>query len=205
MNSKQNNLEEKYKVVLETIKKYPDQLQQAWDEVNAINIPEDYKNIKNIVFCGMGGSALGARMVDSLLVDRLKVPFEIFTEYKLPDYVFHETLVIVSSYSGNTEETVESAERALERGAKVFGIATGGKLAQILQEKNITRYIFDPVNNPSKQPRMSIGYASGSVLSILTKLGVIKISDDEIENAINHMREVFEKQKGGSRNCQLFL
>ena len=141
MASKTDSLERKYKVVFETIEKYPDQLEQAWDEVNSINIPEDYRNIKNIVFCGMGGSALGARMIDSLLFDRLKVPLEIFTEYQIPGYAYKETLVIVSSYSGNTEETLSSFYRASERGVKIFGITTGGKLDQILKEKNID-YIY---------------------------------------------------------------
>ncbi len=76
--------QEKFEKVLATIKAYPKQLEQSWDEVKKIELPDDYKNVENIVFCGMGGSALGARMVDSFTSEnRLCVPFEIFTEYHI--------------------------------------------------------------------------------------------------------------------------
>src|SRR6476659_358310 len=128
--------EEKYALVKQTIQKYPDQFRQAWEEVRGIHVMESYKDIQNVVFCGMGGSALGARMMDSLLFDRLRVPFEIFNEYHLPNYVNDKTLVVISSYSGTTEETMSDLhDKALSKGAKVFGITTGGELAGELQEK----------------------------------------------------------------------
>jgi len=57
-----NSLEEKYELIIDTIKKYPDQLKQAWDEINAMELPPDFGYVVNVVVCGMGGSALGARM-----------------------------------------------------------------------------------------------------------------------------------------------
>src|SRR5258705_1769255 len=98
--------EDKYELVKQTIQKYPEQLKQAWEEVRGIYVPNDYKEIGNIVFCGMGGSALGARMVDSLLFDRLEVPLEIFNGYGVPTYTDDKSLVVVSSYSGTTEESI---------------------------------------------------------------------------------------------------
>src|SRR5512139_3046548 len=99
------SLNEKFSLVYETIKAYPLQLKSSWDEVGHSYIPESYKNVQNLVFCGMGGSALGARMADSFIFDRLRIPFEIFNDYKLPNYVNDKSLVVVSSYSGTTEET----------------------------------------------------------------------------------------------------
>src|SRR3989344_6259531 len=120
-----NVLEEKFKLVADTIRCYPLQLKQSWDEISDMYIPDDLKNIENIVFCGMGGSALGARIVDSYALDQLRVPSEIFNEYKLPGYTNEKSLVVVSSYSGTTEETLEVTNEALKKRAKIFGITTG--------------------------------------------------------------------------------
>src|SRR3989344_4979425 len=125
MASKDTSLDEKFKLVADTIRCYPLQLKQSWDEISSMYVPDDYKNIENIVFCGMGGSALGARIVDSYALDQLRVPLEIFNEYKLPGYANEKSLVVVSSYSGSTEETLEVTNEALKKRAKIFGITTG--------------------------------------------------------------------------------
>ena len=179
------SLEEKYKLVADTIRLYPNQLKQAWDEISFLHIPPEYKNCENIVFCGMGGSALGARMVDSFAFDRLRIPFEIFNDYKIPNYSGKKTLLIVSSYSGTTEETLESTYNAIKANCKIFGITTGSALAELLKKEKIPSYIFDPIYNPSGQPRMSIGYAFGAVLALLDKLGFVTIDNEEIDDAIS--------------------
>ncbi len=191
MDKKDNKeLQEKFRLVANTIRAYPLQLQQAWDEISSMYIPEEYKSIENVVLTGMGGSALGARMVDSFASDRLRVPFEFFNEYKIPNYVNQKTLVICYSYSGNTEETVECTYQALNKGAKVFGVTTGGKLADIFKENKIPAFIIDEKHNPSKQPRMSMGYAAGSILALFNKVGVISVLNEEIETATKRMNEV---------------
>jgi glucose/mannose-6-phosphate isomerase len=183
-------MKENYQKVLDTINLYPQQIKQAWEEVDSLIIPEEYKSIKNIVFCGMGGSALGARVVDSLLINELNIPFEIFTEYQIPAYANENTLVIVSSYSGGTEETLHCATSALNKGCKIFGITTGGKLGELLKEKNLPSYIFNPKYNPSSQPRMALGYSISSILSLLKKLKLIEITNEKINTSIEFMRNV---------------
>ncbi len=179
--------EDKYELVKETIKKYPEQVKQAWEEVRGINI--DYKEIQNIVFCGMGGSALGARMIDSLFYDRLEVPLEIFNDYHVPIYTNDKTLVVISSYSGTTEESIAALEDAERRRAKIIVIATGGELAKLANEKNIPSYIFDPKQNVSKQPRMSTCYMSVSFLALLVSMKFVSMKDDEIYKTISQMQE----------------
>lgn len=183
-------LAEKYKLVADTIRSYPMQLTDAWEDIGKMAIPDDYKSVDNIILCGMGGSALGGRMVLSVASNRLRVPFEVSNQYKLPNYVNEKTLVIVSSYSGTTEETIACTYEAINKGAKVFGITTGGKLKEILTENNLPCYVIDERYNPSKQPRMSIGYATGSILALLTKLGLVHILNEEIEEAVNVMHKV---------------
>jgi len=189
---KNSDLEEKYSKVLDTIKLYPDQLRQAWDEINAMSIPTEFSDIDNIVVCGMGGSTLGARMVDALCEDRLRVPLEIFNGYHIPNYASDKTLLISSSYSGTTEETVACTYEALSRKVKLFIITTGGKLDSIVKENTIPSYVFNPSNNPSEQPRLSIGYAVGAILALLAKLKLIQVSADEIANALVTMKQSFD-------------
>lgn len=199
MTANKITLKDKYKIVLETIKKYPDQLKQSWDEINEMEFPENYRDIYNVVVCGMGGSALGARIVDSLITDCVRVPIEIFNQYNVPFYAGEKTLIIVSSYSGGTEETLSSFKEASERGAKIIGITTGGKLANLLTEKNFPRYVFEPGNNPSKQPRMAIGYSVGAILAILSKLELIYLSVGDFEEGLSVMRESAKKNEDSAK------
>lgn len=194
----EEDLQSLYQKLRETVSLYPEQLRQAWQEVNALEIPEEFSSVKNIVFCGMGGSALGARMVKAFSQDTMEVPFEIYTEYNLPAYADEETLVVCSSYSGTTEETVTCANQALEKGISTFLITTGGELAKISTEKNVPAYIIQPNYNPSEQPRNAIGYASGAVLALLAKAGVLAIGNSEVEAAIAAMQETVKKNDEGS-------
>lgn len=170
--------------VLTSIEKLGAQIKQAWREVKEGEVPASCSLAKNVIVSGMGGSALGGRIVDSLLADRARVPIEVVTEYNLPNYVKADTLVILSSYSGNTEETLAIAGEALNRGAMVYGVTTGGALAEFLQENGFAGYIYQPTENPSNQPRMGLGYSIASVLAVLAKCEFINLLDSEMEEAI---------------------
>ena len=161
---------------------FPSQLK--WQpEVEGGPIP----TASHYLLCGMGGSALGARMVDSLSYDKLRVPLEIFNDYKLPYYANSKTLVFLSSYSGSTEETINCFYESIKVNCKMFVISTGGKLTELAVKNNKPRYIINPINNPSKQPRMSIGYTTGAVLALLSKLGLMHLTKDEIDQAYYDM------------------
>ncbi|MBN1168392.1 hypothetical protein JXA63_00725 [Candidatus Woesebacteria bacterium] len=186
-------LEDIYKGVLETIRLYPDQLKQAWDEVTSIDTPDEYKFCDKIVLCGMGGSALGARVVDSLLVNRIRLPFEIFNQYNIPNYSDDKTLVICYSYSGNTEETVSALKDAILRESKVFVISSGGQLKDIAQEHNLPMYLIDPKYNPSGQPRNALGYSIGSILALFKNLEFATFFPEEIDEAVAAMKAAFNQ------------
>ncbi len=170
--------------ILSSIERLPEQIQDAWRAIQYLDL-DGYETCQNIVVAGMGGSALGARIVHSLELKNLRVPIEVVNGYYLPNYVNEKTLVILSSYSGGTEETISSAHDALKRKAKIIGIATGGKLQEILHEGNTPLYIINPANNPSGQPRMGLGYSISSILAILSKLKYIDISDEDINGAVD--------------------
>ena len=191
MNNKNRNknLDKKYKIFLDTIKLYPDQLKQAWDEVNRIEFPDEFKYIDKVVISAMGGSALGARIIDSLLINRIRVPVEIFNQYHIPNYADEKTLFIAYSYSGNTEETINSLNEAISKEIKTIVVSTGGKLEEIAKNHKLISYTINPYNNPSKQPRMGLGYAIGAIFAIFSKLSLVNIFDEEIESALVTMQK----------------
>lgn len=170
--------------ILGSIQAMPDQVEQAITEVKNIFIPDSYKTSSRVVIAGMGGSALGGRIIDSLGFDRLTVPLEINTEMRLPYYIDHNTLVVLSSYSGDTEETLVVASEALRKKSHIFGITTGGRLSEFLKSNNLPSYIFNPINNPSNLPRMGLGYAVGALASLLKNLGFINLGDEDLKDAI---------------------
>lgn len=171
------------------------QVLQAWEEIQAIDIDKNFKNIANVVISGMGGSALGGRVVDSLLVDRVRVPIEIITDYRLPAYINNRTLVILSSYSGNTQETLSAYHDALNKDSQIFGITTGGTLGGLLKNNHNLAYIFTPKYNPSQQPRMGLGYSISSTLAILSLAKVLHISDDEVKNIVQKINQEIENNR----------
>lgn len=173
----------------QSIFNFPLQTQVAWKEVNVLNFPKEYTGCKNILFCGMGGSAYGARIIKSLYQYDLIVPVDLVSDYRIPKYVNSDTLVIAASYSGNTGETLSALTEAKNRNAKLIGISSGGKLEKFFQENNCPGYFFDDPLNPSNQPRLGQGYMQAGQLGILDKLGFIDINDQKFAEMIGLLNE----------------
>ncbi len=129
--------------------------------------------IRNIVFGGMGGSALSALVSTSW--PGYRVPFEIVRGYDLPTYVSPSTLFIASSYSGNTEETISLLEQAEERQAQIVIIADGGKLGEIASAKKLP---FELLPSGS-QPRYGILYSLKALVTILERAGFVNTENAE--------------------------
>jgi len=159
--------------ILDSAKAFPDQCRQVILDISNQYLPSECFLAQNIVVSGMGGSALGGRVLVNLERQALKIPIIVSTEYHLPNFVNKKSLVIISSYSGNTEETISSLSEARARGAQVYILTGGGKLAEIAQKQNLPHYIFDPINNPSSQPRMGLGYGIMAVIMLLVRCQLI--------------------------------
>jgi glucose/mannose-6-phosphate isomerase len=159
--------------ILESALAFPLQCNQVLWEIAQADIPPQCFLAENIVVSGMGGSALGGRIISSLERQILKIPIVVSTEYHLPNFVGPKTLVIISSYSGDTEETIHSLAEAQARDAQIFILASGGKLAQIAKDQNLPHFIFSPRHNPSNQPRMGLGYNIMTIISLLSRCQLI--------------------------------
>jgi glucose/mannose-6-phosphate isomerase len=145
------------------------------------------KDIANVVLAGMGGSALPGVLLGSW--PRLKVPFEIVRDYRIPAYVGPNTLFISSSFSGNTEETLAALEEAEAAGAQIVVIAAGGKLAGIAGEKGYPLFKLPA----GIQPRMATLYFLNAFVRILQPLDLTEMDTSELPAAADWLKEELDR------------
>lgn len=140
-----------------------EQYEQTRFSVEVKNPDNDNRQITKIVLVGMGGSALAASLVKTWLKSELSIPFEIIRTYDLPEYIDYNTLVIASSYSGNTEETISGLAQARSKQAQLAIITAGGKLEEVATSDNVS-YVELPNH---LQPRMAVIYNLRALVAIL--------------------------------------
>jgi len=181
--------------MLTKIKDLPLQVRDAWKIVQAATLPPAYGDVRNITILGMGGSAIGGEFAGALLADELKVPLNVHRDYGIPGYVSRDSLVIVSSFSGNTEETLSGFEEAKKRGAKILAITTGGKVAEDAKALRLPLITF----GYHAQPRAALGYSMTLVLGVLGKLGFARDMGKEIDQALKDVAKLEERVHEGAR------
>src|SRR3990167_11452874 len=123
--------------VIKSVNFLKDQLSQSFSEALAITYPSQHKNAKRIVICGMGGSRFPSLIISKLFKDKFKIPYEVVDDYNLPGYVGDKTLVILSSYSGTTEEVLTCAKKAISKKSLITGITAGGELADFFKKNGL--------------------------------------------------------------------
>lgn len=173
-----NNLIKKYdtqnqfKVLVESYM----QIEYAWE--NKVDIDLSYsKKINNIVVAGMGGSAISADLLKSFLKDELQIPLYVNRDYDLPKYADEKTLVIISSYSGNTEESISCIKIAAKKGCKIIAVSSGGWIKKFADEKNFPCIKL----KEGFQPRFALGVSFFTLLKILQSLELIPVQDEVIK------------------------
>src|SRR5207253_9728847 len=181
--------------MLGRIKELGKQSRAAWSIAIRATLPPAYGDVRSITVAGMGESAIGGDLAAALLADELKLPMFIHRDYGLPAYVGRDSLVIVSSYSGNTEETLSSFDEARKRGAKVLALTTGGKIAELARASNYPVVTF----SYKAQPRAALGYSLGLVLGVLSTLGFARDLSDDIEAALSDLAKLEERRPEGAR------
>ncbi len=172
--------------MLARIKEMPSLCQSAWQLAYGFDIPSEYLDIDKVVILGMGGSAIGGDLVSNLLSNEASLPIAVCRGYQLPAYVDDKTLLIASSYSGNTEETLSAFQRSLSTKAKIIVITTGGKLKSLAEEYSLPLFHFDY----SAQPRAALPFSMLPILCFLQKLKLIGDKSKEVYEASSVMREM---------------
>lgn len=162
----------------------PDQLAEAWKLGNQLPLPA-WQGIERVLITGMGGSAIGADLLAAYSEDFCSVPLLVHRDYKLPGWARGpKTLVIASSHSGDTEETLTAFADATEKGCLRLAIATGGKLAKAARNTNAALWTFEHHG----QPRAAVGFSFGLLLAAFTRLGLIPDPSQELAGAVAAMK-----------------
>jgi glucose/mannose-6-phosphate isomerase len=151
------------------ITEFPQQLKDAWKITQST--PLDLKGFipQNVVILGMGGSGISGVVASKMLSSTAKMPIAANSDYRIPAYVNESTLIIACSYSGGTEETLTALSEAMERGAQVVAITSGGQLAE-----RAAQHAWPMVRIPGGQPpRSQFGYAFTCVMHVLHAVGAV--------------------------------
>lgn len=170
--------------MLGEIDNLPDQLANAYQLGMKHALP-DWKDFKQVVIAGMGGSAIGADLLASYCASLAPLPVSVHRDYSLPLFARgHETLVICSSHSGNTEETLDAFESARKAECRIVVVCTGGELAKRAKDNNIPLWTFDHAG----QPRAAVGFSFGLLLAMFQRLGFLPDQSKEMEDAVASMK-----------------
>lgn len=157
---------------------FADQWRDAAARAKKFELPK-LKRVDNVVICGMGGSAIGGDLLRSYLQFDASVAIEVVRNYRLPGYVGKQTLVIASSYSGNTEESLSAFAEAKKRGAQRFACSTGGQLADICGRQGIACFPLVP----GFSPRAALAYGFVPLLQFFDRWGLAKRQGRAISEA----------------------
>ncbi len=162
----------------------PEQLSGAWHLGQSLDLPQ-FPEFSQIVIAGMGGSAIGGDLLSAYASQFSSTPITVLRDYTLPKW--KNTLVICSSHSGNTEETLSVFSQAHDAGLPIIALSTGGQLAQLARKTNTPVWTFED----DFQPRAAVGFSFGMLLAALTKLGLFEqdIVEAEVNAAVHAMKQ----------------
>ncbi len=176
--------------MLQLIQQFPQQLRHAIEigEKSASEINYQQSDIRNVVVCGLGGSGIGGDLLSELLRAQLGIPIIVNKSYFLPAFVNKSTLLILSSYSGNTEEVISMAQEALKKNLHPVVVTSGGKLEEIAMKNN-----FGLIKIPSGfPPRACLGYSTVQLFFVLHKWGLL---DAEFKKSFTRVATFIEKEQ----------
>ena len=174
------------------IQDFPNHLADALHIAHQASLKPAAREIRQVVITGLGGSGIGGTIVADLMRDRCKVPIVVNKGYDLPAFVNPYTLVLVSTYSGNTEETLSALKRADSRGAEIGIITSGGSALEYAKSKGCN-HIVVPGGNP---PRSMFGYSFVQLLKYLSHYGLV---DSEVLSDVSHAIQLLEEEGAALR------
>jgi len=171
----------------EMIKSFPDQIIDQFENLNSLDLSLDkFSNVNSIVIAGMGGSAISGDLVKLFLKNDIDVPITVLRDYSIPNWTNENTLFILSSYSGNTEETLSCFDLAVSKSRKVISISTGGNL-----ETESLNHEVPIVKIPKGyQPRAALGFSLITLLCVLNKINLV--NSNFIDKIIDATKSLYQ-------------
>ncbi len=185
--------------MLSIIRSFPQQWKEAAALGQEFHHPPDYRKLDKIVVTGLGGSAMGGDILCSYLNEEVKIPIFVNRRYTLPHFVDENTLLLVVSYSGNTEETISAYHQGVDLSAKMVAVTSGGKLRELGEAKGIPLIIVPP----GMPPRTALGHLFLPLLIILEKLGLVKAKGKDIEETGFLLEELSQRWDPSSSDRNL--
>lgn len=175
--------------MLAEIDSLPEQLGRAYQMGMEAGVLKDdlWKagHLQQVVITGLGGSAIGADLLSAYVEDMCPIPVIVHRDYGLPAFAKGEqTLVVCSSHSGNTEETIDAFATARKNDCSLVAVCTGGELAASAKQANVPVLLFKHAG----QPRAAVGYSFGLLLALFVKLGLIPDQAEAIQSAVEAMK-----------------
>ena len=172
--------------MLRHLEQFPEECQRAWHNATAFSYPRDYVKVDKVVIAGMGGSAIGGDFVRRLAMLENTVPVWVHRDYGLPPHVDRSTLLIFSSYSGNTEETLSCFSESLRTQAKKLVLTTGGKLKALAEKERIPVLTIDY----EAPPRAAFSHSFVSLLGIFHSLRLLQDKSADIKESLAVMKKI---------------
>ncbi len=174
--------------MLEKLKGFPSQCEKGY----SFTVPPLHRRkFKKIIFCGMGGSAIAGDIIETIAYQNSRIPCTVNRDYSLPFYADKDTLVIVISYSGNTEETISALNAAKQKGSAVVGISSNGIIEKIATSDGIP-FVKIPKGYP---PRCALGYIFFSVYKMVSSIGLVPEIDTKLFQSLRNWTENFYPEK----------
>jgi len=171
------------------IRALPEQIKTSSSIAKSISLDNFPRNFDNILFIGMGGSAIAGDLLAAFTKNEINIPFIVLRDYHIPNFVTDKTLLFASSYSGNTEETLSAVKEAVKKKAQIIAISSGGQLAEFASDKGLP-FLKIPGGFP---PRQALGYSFFPILHILQLLELIPNKEDQITETIQIVENLLER------------
>ena len=166
----------------DAIKSFPNQIRESFEIMQNWSLINKYDEIQMILVLGMGGSAIGGDLVKVIVQNNCSIPIIINRSYSIPEWVDDKTLILASSYSGNTEETLSAFKQCHKKKSPIIIISTGGIISKYATEMHLDKIVIPK----GFQPRAALGFSFTLIILILKHFNFI--TDDEIYSMIYYSR-----------------
>jgi glucose/mannose-6-phosphate isomerase len=174
--------------MLDHLHRFPQECHRAWEQVLTFEVPREYRRISNVIILGMGGSAIGGDIVRRLALSESRLPVFVHRDYSLPAFADETSLIIASSYSGNTEETLSAFSEALRTPSRKLVITSGGRLKRIADNEGIPAFLVDY----RAPPRAALAHSLIPMIGIFQQLGLLGDRSSDMQETLDTLRRLSE-------------